>query len=173
MHKNVNCILPLLTVWGSQAPPYCKLGMRARTARHTQTQTPYESHCANKLWCSGLLRPHFLGWVLYHCPASPRRLCQIIALPPPLFKKEWVYSLGTEFKGRSAEPRETGSCQDLGSWSWKWPCRSHAWFGCACARLTKSPRLPRQMGADGSRSGTWTVLAILTSKSNLFLIILS
>lgn len=173
MHKNVNCILPLLTVWGSQAPPYCKLGMRARTARHTQTQTIWKSLCKQTLvqWSPSA---SFSGLSSLSSPSvSSQAVSDNSFPPPPLFKKEWVYSLGTEFKGRSAEPGETGSCQDLGSRSWKWPRRSHAWFGCACAWLTKSPRLPHQVGADGSRSGTWTVLAIFTPKSNLLLIILS
>lgn len=44
---------------------------------------------------------------------------------------------------------------------------------CLCLTDQKDPRLPHQRGMHVSRSSSWTVLAIPTSKSNLLLIVLA
>lgn len=86
MHKNVNCILPLLTVWGSQAPPYCKLGMRARTARHTQTQTIWKSLCKQTLvqWSPSA---SFSGLSSLSSPSVSSQAVSDNSFPPSAFQE--------------------------------------------------------------------------------------
>lgn len=148
MHKKCK-LHPLLTVWGSHTLWYCKLGARARArmCKKTHTHKQYESHSENKLWSGGLLRPHFPGWVLYHCPASPRRLCQIIASFLHFFffffQERMSLFPGNRVQGQVClTRRDAHSCQDLGFGAWLRPSRSHAWFGHVHTALTRSPLSP-------------------------------